>query len=68
MAYFPPVPVIRRNHIIERLRGSGAVSEKSAMTLRDAGVINPDGFKPITDLLCRRGILIQTGDKYYLGI
>ena len=68
MAYFPPIPVIRRNHIIERLRTCHAVSQESAMTLRKAGVINPDGFKRITELLCRRGILIKTGEKYYLGI
>ena len=67
MAYFPPIPVIRRNHIIDRLRICHAFSKESALTLREAGVINPDGFKRITELLCRRGILIKTGEKYYLG-
>lgn len=68
MAYFPPVPVIRRNHIITTLRQHGAVSKETAMTLSEAGVINPNGFRKITELLCRRGILRQNGERYYLGI
>ncbi len=68
MAYFPPIPVIRRNHIIARLRQSNAVSKETAVTLSEAGVINPNAFRKITELLCKRGILIQTGNRYYLGI
>jgi hypothetical protein len=68
MAYFPPIPVIRRNHIITRLRQCNAFSRETALTLREAGVINPDAFKRITELLCRRGIIIQEGNRYYLGI
>ena len=68
MAYVPPLPVIRKQHIIERLRRCNAVSKETAKTLKDAGVINPDGFGSITRLLCSRRILIRTEDKYYLGI
>ena len=68
MAYFPPVPAVRRNHIITRLKQSHAVSKETAVTLSEAGVNNPDSFIKITELLCRRGILIQTGNRYYLGI
>ncbi|MBR3041937.1 MAG: hypothetical protein IKH94_04610 [Eubacterium sp.] len=68
MAYFPPVPVIRRNLIITRLRQCSAFSKDTAVTLREAGVINPSGFPRITELLCKRGIIYQDGDRYYLGI
>ena len=68
MAYFPPVPAIRRNQIITRLRQCNAVSTETAVTLSEAGVINPNGFEKITELLCRRGILRQIGERYYLGI
>ncbi len=68
MEYFPPVPAIRRNHIISKLRQRGAVSMETAVTLSDAGVINPNAFQRITELLCRRGILKQVENRYYLGI
>ncbi len=68
MAYFPPVPAIRRNHIISRLRQQGAVSTETAVTLSDAGVINPNAFKKITELLCKRGIIKQVENRYYLGV
>ena len=68
MAYFPPIPAIMRNHIITRLRESHAISKETAVTLSEAGVLNPNAFRKITELLCRRGILIQTGNRYYLGI
>ena len=44
MAFFPPIPLIRRNAIIKKLKTSGATSAESAKTLAEAGVINPNGF------------------------
>lgn len=68
MAYFPPVPAIRRNLLIKGLRQTGAVSRETAVTLSEAGIINPNGFKLITDLLVKRGIILQEGNKFYLGL
>ena len=65
MAYFPPVPAIRRNILLTRLRQTGAVSRETAVTLSDAGIINPNGFKHITDLLVKRRIIFQEGNKFY---
>ena len=45
MAFFPPIPLIRRNVIVNSLRDCGATSEATARTLAEAGVINPNGFK-----------------------
>lgn len=67
MAYFPPIPVIRRNLIITRLRQCNAVSRETAVTLSEAGVLNPNGFPRITELLCKRGIINKIGNKYYLA-
>ena len=47
MAFFPPIPLIRKNVILKKLRDCGATSEKTARTLAEAGVINPNGFKHI---------------------
>ena len=68
MSYVTPLPVIRKKHIIKKLSECNAFSRESARTLEDAGVYNPYEFEKITELLCQRRILIQTGDKYYLGI
>lgn len=68
MAYFPPVPAIRRNILLTRLRQTGAVSRETAVTLSDAGIINPNGFKHITDLLVKRRIIFQEGNKFYLEL
>ena len=38
MAFFPPIPLIRRNVIIRKLKASGATSEETAKTLIEAGV------------------------------
>ena len=68
MAYFPPVPAIRRNILLTRLRQTGAVSRETAVTLSDAGIINPNGFRHITDLLVKRRIIFQEGNKFYLEL
>lgn len=67
MAFFPPIPLIRRNVIVNRLRACGATSERTARTLADAGVINPNGFKRITDRLVKTGVIHGTPDgRYYV--
>ena len=57
MAFFPPIPLIRRNTIVRHLKECGAVSAETAKSLAEAGVINPNGFKRITDRLVKTGIL-----------
>lgn len=67
MAFFPPIPLIRRNHIIQQLKACGANSPETAKTLSEAGVINPNRFKRITDRLVKTGEIKKTEDnKYYI--
>ncbi|MBR5288776.1 MAG: hypothetical protein IKU34_09355 [Clostridia bacterium] len=67
MAFFPPIPLIRRNVIIKKLKACGATSVETAKTLTEAGVINPNGFKRITDKLVETNVIHKTVDgKYYL--
>jgi hypothetical protein len=65
MAFFPPIPLIRKNVILKKLRDCGATSEKTARTLAEAGVINPNGFKHITELPVRQGAIHRTSDSRY---
>ena len=67
MAFFPPIPLIRRNLIIRKLRACGATSEQTARTLAEAGVLNPDGFRRITERLVDNGTIHRTADgRYYV--
>ena len=67
MAFFPPIPLIRRNVIVKRLRACGAVSAETAKTLAEAGVINPNAFKRITERLVQTGMIKRTEeDRYYI--
>ncbi len=67
MAFIPPIPLIRRNLIIRRLKKCSAVSPESAKSLSEAGVINPDGFSRITDKLVENGSIHKTPDgRYYI--
>ena len=67
MAFFPPIPLIRKNIIVKRLIASGANSFDTAKTLTEAGVINPDGFRRITEHLVKTGVIHRTPDnKYYI--
>ncbi len=67
MAFFPPIPLIRRNVIIKKLKACGATSQETAKTLAEAGVINPSGFQRMTDKLVETKIIHQTADgKYYI--
>ncbi len=65
---FPPIPLIRRNHIIRQLRKRGAFSERTAVTLEEAGVINPNAFSRINDVLVKQWVLSRAeGQRYYLN-
>ncbi len=67
MAFFPPIPLIRRNTIVKKLKKSGALSAETAKTLSEAGVINPNGFKRITEKLVETGVIRRTdNDRYYV--
>lgn len=64
---FPPIPLIRRNLIVNKLRKCGAVSAETAKTFAEAGVINPNGFNRITEVMLKKGIIKKTDDgKYYI--
>lgn len=63
-----PIPLIRKKHIVKRLKRCGAVSESTAKTLTEAGVINPDAFVRVTEKLLRDHIIVKTADdQYYLA-
>lgn len=63
----PPVLLLRRKIIIKRLTDCNAFSEETAVTLKDAGVFNPNAFKRLNEILINRGILSKTSDgRYYL--
>ncbi|MBR6948850.1 MAG: hypothetical protein IKH54_01525 [Bacilli bacterium] len=65
--FFPPIPLIRKNHIINKLTKCKAFSEDTAVTFLEAGIINPNGFKKVNDKLISDNILVRTKDnKYYL--
>lgn len=65
MAFFPPIPLIRRSVIIKRPRKCGADSAETAMTLAEAGVINPNAFSRITEKLVEQGVIHRTADGKY---
>ena len=67
MAFISPIPLIRKNLILKRLKECGAVSEDTAKTLAEANVFNPNGFKPVTNRMVEQGVLGKTSDgKYYV--
>ena len=60
--------MMRRRMIITKLSEYGAFSEERAVTLKDAGVFNPNAFKGLTKRMVKMNILTQTkGGKYYLN-
>lgn len=64
----PPVLLMRKRMITKRLGECGAFSEESAVTLKDAGVFNPNAFKRLTKIMEKRNILTQTTNgRYYLN-
>lgn len=66
--FVAPVPLIRRNYIIKKLRKCKAFSSETAVTFEEAGIINPHMFKRVTQVMIKQGILVQCGEKYCLNI
>ncbi len=67
MAFFPPIPLIRKKKILTLLEKSNAFSESTAKKLDEIGLINPYGFKRITNRLVEKGIIKKTSDnRYYI--
>lgn len=63
----PPVLLLRRKIIIKHLTECNAFSAETAVTLKDAGIFNPNAFKRLNIILVNRGILGKTSDdRYYL--
>ncbi|MCH5206836.1 MAG: hypothetical protein J1F09_07755 [Oscillospiraceae bacterium] len=63
-----PAFKLRQKLILEKLKECGAVSEESAKTLEEAGVINPNAFPKITEDLVNKKKLVKTeSQKYYLA-
>ena len=68
MAFFPPIPLIRKKIIIKKLTKCNAFSEEAAKTFAEAGIINPNGFGKVNEKLIKQEILVKTKDnKYYLN-
>ena len=63
---FLPIALIRKKHIVNKLLKKNAISKDNAVTFKEAGTINPNGFEMVTLRLVEQGILNQCGDKYYL--
>lgn len=61
-----PVPLIRRNYVLRKLRKCGADCPERAVTLREAGVFNPDGFCGVTRRMISRGLICTVdGARYF---
>lgn len=58
---------LRKKIILEALVTSGAKTEETAKTLKDAGVNNPDLFGEYTEKLVAMGLLGKTKDgRFYV--
>ena len=67
--FFPPIPLIRRMHIMSRLKKSGAFSPATAKTLAQAGVMNPYSFNHVTRRLVNDGDIVQLNNgTFYLPL
>ncbi len=65
MPFVPPVPLIRRNLMIRKLKKANATDESRAVTFEQAGIANPNGFPIITERMLKSGILAMTADGKY---
>ncbi len=65
MAFIPPIPLIRKNSIVKKLKKNGAVSPETAKTLSEIGVVNPNGFSRLTERLVAKGVIGKTADGRY---
>lgn len=68
MAFVAPIPLIRRNHIVNKLLKKNAISPETAVSFYEAGVLNPNGFQLVTQRLIKQGVVCKFEDKYYLDV
>lgn len=68
MPFVPPIPLIRKKHIVNKLLKKNAISAENAVSFREAGIVNPDGFSMVTQRLVEQGILHKIADRYYLDV
>lgn len=61
-----PVPMIRRNYILRKLRKCSADCPERAVTFREAGVFNPDGFPLVTRRMISQSLICTVdGVRYF---
>ena len=65
MAIIPPIPVIRKNLIIRKLKKYGAISPDTAKSFAEIGLVNPNGFHHFTEKLVKKGVIRKTEDGKY---
>ena len=64
----PTVILMRKRRILNLLQDAGAVSQESAKSLAEIGIIHPDTFSAVTEKLLREYVIIGTDDgRYYLN-
>lgn len=63
-----PVPMIRRNYILRKLRKCGADCPERAVTLREAGVFNPDGFPLVTRRMISQSLICTVDGVRYFAL
>lgn len=66
--FFPPIPLIRKRRIIKKLTEHKAFSSETAVTFKEAGIINPNAFGRITQKLINDNVIKKAdNNKYYLA-
>ena len=60
-----PLVIIKRKRIMEKLRRAGAVSEKTAVGLEEAGVANRE-YAGLVSMMLREKTIARAGEKFYL--
>lgn len=60
--------MLRKNMILKKFRECGAISERSAKTLEEVGIVNSTAFPSIIEDLLNQNKLVKTkSGKYYLN-
>lgn len=63
-----PALLLRRKMMLQKLKACGAVTEESAVTLKEAGMFLPNAFPKLTQNLIDLQMINRTKDrKYYLN-
>lgn len=65
--FFPPIPLIRKKHIVKKLSDCGATTPATAVSFEKAGIINPNGFSAVTTRLLNSRVIGKTSDgRFYV--